>query len=174
MKFCFYTISKKSFKSLNFSVIKKDSYHYIFKNNLGEVLFKFNKVDFVSFIQFIIFQKYFSLKPVMDHLFYTLYFLNFGSILEIQLKGLGYKMLVTKDNKYLKLRLGYSHIILYKLSPHVFIKGYKGRFLFFALTKKSLKDLLSTLNRFKKINLYKGSGFIVKGSDLKLKDGKKK
>jgi large subunit ribosomal protein L6 len=98
--------------------------------------------------------------------------------LELWLKGVGFKSRVflsgLSNHKFLKLSLGFSHILLIKLPKtcDVFLVG-KKKIYFKGTSLQDLTQLVSYVQNFKLPDPYKGKGLNYKYKVKKLKQGKK-
>jgi ribosomal protein L6P/L9E len=101
---------------------------------------------------------------------------NLGFYIKMKLVGLGFKLKrVFLDNKrrYLKITLGFSHIIFFKVPEaiNVFVKK---RFFFLQASNfNKLMSFIRQLQNFRQINSYKEKGILRYNQKLKLKSGKK-
>ena len=89
----------------------------------------------------------------------------------LYLKGVGYK--VQKVNKFLYFKLGYSHLLVFKLPVSVQCDVIKNTTLI--LTSSNLQELNLTAFKIRclqKPDVYKGKGISYKDEILKLKEGK--
>ena len=90
-----------------------------------------------------------------------------GWFIELNLKGLGFKIFKINDN--IAFDLGYSSLILFKPIPKLKIKNFKGKLLLFSIEKELLNTAAFLIKNLTKIDLYKGKGFSLKNKELKLK-----
>jgi large subunit ribosomal protein L6 len=90
-------------------------------------------------------------------------------------KGLGYKFSLSPDNKYLELKLGYSH--LHRLlvpSQKIQLKLLKNAIVFSSKNLSLLGNFLFKIRQLRIPNSYKGKGIWYKNEKKKLKIIKKK
>jgi large subunit ribosomal protein L6 len=92
--------------------------------------------------------------------------------ISLSLKGLGFKA-KTRENK-LQLKLGYSHIVKYKLNNEVKVQiSKKTNLRLSSYSKQIITDQAAKICKLRKPDSYKGKGIIFRGQKLKLKVGKK-
>jgi len=91
---------------------------------------------------------------------------------ELELVGLGYRLTV-KGNT-LRLRLGFSHVIILTIPEGVFLIKRKKRLLIYSTNKSTLTFFVSWLVRLRKMNVYKIKGIKKKNQVFNLKPGKKR
>lgn len=104
----------------------------------------------------------------------SLYYLNFPYSLTLTLKGIGYKFVLSDHD--IKLRVGYSHFLTYKLRPEIFFKLINPTTLsLYSNNKFLLTQFASFLKLQKQTNLYKGTGifYIDECVNLKKKNNNK-
>lgn len=97
--------------------------------------------------------------------------------LELWIKGVGFKFKLFKPNTnitYLKLSLGFSHILLIQLPKTVFLQLIGKKKLFFkGLSLQTLTQIISFIQKYKSPDPYKGKGLNFKYKVKLLKIGKK-
>lgn len=147
-------------------------------NNLYLNLYKFNNIynnidlfyvnNFYKFncLQNKILLNYFNIY--LTSLYYNFYYLTYNYNLMIYLKGVGYKFII--ENNILKIRVGYSHYIEYKMDNDVyFLVKNPTTLLLYSNNKFILKKIASRLKMYKKTNLYKGTGIFYDDEIITLK-----
>ena len=95
---------------------------------------------------------------------------------KIRLVGIGYKIFLLNISSYqlLKLKLGFSHSIFYKVPSNFKIIILKSTFLY--LTNNSFyftNQIVAEIQSFKKPDVFKGKGVLKDNENIKLKEGKK-
>ena len=96
-----------------------------------------------------------------------------GFIKTLKLVGIGYRVII-KDN-FLVFKLGFSHIINYKIPEGIQVSSKKPDTLtFFSIKNDFLSTIINQIRLFKKPDLYKGKGIRFQNEIIKLKEGKKK
>lgn len=125
-----------------------------------------------------------KIKKVKNKNFYIISS-NFGKFFSIKnkgenffsqtliIEGLGYEINLSKNQKYLLIRLGYSHLYALKIPKSIS---------FFFITTKKIKFFSNNLNllmnwifkikNLKKKNSYKKKGFFLENERILLKKGK--
>lgn len=91
---------------------------------------------------------------------------------ELELVGLGYRLTI-KGNT-LRLRLGFSHVIILTIPKGVFLIKRKKRLLIYSTNKPILTFFVSCLLKLRKMNVYKVKGIKKKNQIFNLKPGKKR
>lgn len=88
------------------------------------------------------------------------------------IKGLGYR--TRKRRNWLIFKLGYSHLIRYKISSLIrFKRVKKNKLKLVSINWQVLKQTIEMIRAFKKPDVYKGKGIRYKGENFKLKLGKR-
>lgn len=101
-------------------------------------------------------------------IFNTLYYLQYNSITIINLNGIGYKFVL--DNKFLKMRVGYSHFIQYRKIPQIYFNLLNPtKLVLYSNSKFLINKIVSEIKSYKKINLYKGTGIFYENEFIILK-----
>lgn len=97
-------------------------------------------------------------------------------ILEIFGRGLSFNLFFKDNINYLKIKLGYSHFVIFKISKSIFIKRTKKpqKLLLYSLNYWDLSKLVFQIRNFKKDNSYKIQGIKFFNEETKLKAGKEK
>ena len=96
-----------------------------------------------------------------------------GYSLSLILKGVGFKASVS--GKELKLKLGYSHDVIFSIPENIIIQSPKPDKLFiFGIDKKHVHRVVSDIQRLKDKDVYKGKGILLENERIILKEGKKK
>ena len=122
------------------------------------------------------FQKFYFFNKLQNQ--YKQKILEVSKIQKIKLKliGVGYKINIfnEKFHKFLYLRLGYSHIICFKLPKKIKIKIIKQKIIIiYGYCKKSIHFFASILRMFKIPDIYKGKGILYENENIILKKNKK-
>jgi large subunit ribosomal protein L6 len=100
--------------------------------------------------------------------------LNLGFISNLIFRGVGFRVELL-DKFFLKLKLGFSHFVFFKIPPQIQIfSPKKTRIIIKSYNKQFLHEFSSRICSFKFPDPYKGKGILVKNQILQLKKGKKK
>jgi large subunit ribosomal protein L6 len=98
--------------------------------------------------------------------------LNF--VVRLTLVGVGFRIESIEKN-FMKLRLGFSHLVYIKIPEHIKIFTTKKTFLILeCIDEQLLKEFSSKICSYKKPDIYKGKGILYKNQSIILKEGKKK
>jgi ribosomal protein L6P/L9E len=116
-----------------------------------------------------------SLKMFINYFFRYIQGLNMGFYVKLKLVGLGFKLkrvFLENKQRYLKISLGFSHNIFYKVpnNINVFVKKK-----FFFLQSSNFNVIMSFIRQiqsFRQLNPYKEKGILLYNQKLKLKSGK--
>ena len=93
---------------------------------------------------------------------------------KLVLKGLGFKIMLTDDNKILELKLGYSHIIKVNVPyDEITLKVEKNSLLVQGFDPIQVGNFISKIQQLKFPDSYKGKGFWCKNESITLKEVKK-
>jgi len=95
---------------------------------------------------------------------------------KLKLVGVGYKVLLEKKNALtlLKLSLGFSHDIYFKLPNDIQITCYKNnKLIILGNNFKKVSLIASIIRSYKIPEVYKGKGILYENEQIKLKEGKK-
>jgi len=95
---------------------------------------------------------------------------------KLKLVGVGYKVSLIKKNKLtlLKLSLGFSHDIYFKIPNDIKIICYKNnKILILGDNYQKVTLIASKIRSYKTPEIYKGKGVLYENEQLKLKEGKK-
>lgn len=96
-----------------------------------------------------------------------------GSIIQLELVGLGYRAFV--KNNTLFLLLGYSHGIQYTIPPEIDIICIKPTLIsIFGLDKQQVHKIAANIKQFRPPEPYKGKGIRYINEFIQVKEGKKK
>jgi len=88
------------------------------------------------------------------------------------IKGLGYR--TRKRKNWILFKLGYSHLIRYRIPTLIRLKRIKkGKLKLISVNWQLLKQTVNMIRSFKKPDVYKGKGIRYKGENFKLKLGKR-
>ena len=110
-------------------------------------------------------------KQVIKSYFETL---EFGYKCSLELRGVGYKVLIKGSE--LIFSLGYSHKIIYKIPAQIFVKIIDSKntcFDLFGYDRQFVAEVANQLQLLKRPEPYKGKGLLLKGEVIILKEGKK-
>lgn len=91
---------------------------------------------------------------------------------ELELVGLGYRL--TLRGNTIRLRLGFSHVLILTVPPSVFLIKRKKRLLVYSTNRAVLTHFISLLLRLRKMSVYKIKGIKKKSQVFTLKPGKKR
>lgn len=91
---------------------------------------------------------------------------------ELELVGLGYRL--TLRGNTIRLRLGFSHVLILTVPPSVFLIKRKKRLLIYSTNRAALTHFISLLLRLRKMSVYKVKGIKKKSQIFTLKPGKKR
>lgn len=93
----------------------------------------------------------------------------------IYLHGVGFRFIVNENIKFFQLKLGYSHLIEFYIPEGIKIINYKKNFIIFeSYDLNLLTKFIFFIKHFKKPDIYKGKGILLKNEEIKLKEIKKK
>uniref|UniRef100_UPI0030010E24 ribosomal protein L6 n=1 Tax=Cocconeiopsis kantsiensis TaxID=3082010 RepID=UPI0030010E24 len=95
---------------------------------------------------------------------------------KLKLNGIGYKVFDTDDfeKKLVKFKLGYSHLIYFRIPKKINIFCLKTTKLFiYGHSYKDITLIGSFLRSYKKPDPYKGKGILYENEKIVLKEGKK-
>lgn len=96
-----------------------------------------------------------------------------GLKIQLQLRGMGFRSQI--KNNQLILKIGYSHLIYYKIPNGIKIKRIKKQKLnIYGITNQLLYQVSEHLRNYRFPDIYKAKGLVYKGEVFKLKQGKKK
>lgn len=94
---------------------------------------------------------------------------------KLKLNGLGFKLKLSEDTKFLTLKLGFSHIISMPIpKDRIKILVRKNILIVEGLDKVEIGNFVHSIKSLKKLDAYKGKGFIGTYEKEKLKVIKKK
>lgn len=128
-------------------------YYYINKNYINSI----NKIKLLKFY-----------KNYLNNLYTAIYSAIYPYKITLLLKGIGYKFVI--ENNILKIRVGYSHFISYKLNPEIYFHIDNPTTLtLYSNNKLLLTKVASFLKHQKPINLYKGTGIFYIDEYITLK-----
>ena len=98
--------------------------------------------------------------------------LNF--VVRLTFVGVGFRIEAI-ENEFIKLRLGFSHLVYIKIPSHIKIFTTKKTFLILkCIDEQLLKEFSAKICSYKKPDIYKGKGILYKNQVVILKEGKKK
>jgi len=93
---------------------------------------------------------------------------------KLVLKGLGFKISLTDDNKNLELKLGYSHIIKLDVpNDEIALKIEKNSLVVHGFDPVQVGNFVNKVRQLKFPDVYKGKGFWSKNESITLKEVKK-
>lgn len=174
-----YNINKDPTKQINFFFINKISYNlnffFPFLNNFCIFYLNKNKNSYFWIVN----KKYI---PTYISILKNFFVNNLkGWFVEIEIKGLGFRIILMERNlylkKYTKIRFdgGFSHFIDFKLPQSIYIKKKKRKnFLLYGYSIRELHNFVFLLTNFRPIGPYKIRGLKIKKFKIKLKPGKNK
>lgn len=93
-----------------------------------------------------------------------------GFYIKLFLHGIGYK--VWTDGKNLLLKLGYNHLIKFKLPEGIKAYSKKSQFVLFGVNKKDLHCIAQRIVSLRVPDVYKGKGVRYSEQFIKLKETK--
>jgi len=102
--------------------------------------------------------------------------LRFPFFIKLFLKGLGFriKLLELNNTRFLEFKLGFSHVILLKISSkNISVTAKKNSLILSGFLKTEVGNLANCIYNLRTPNIYTGKGFRYKRVSLKLKDVKK-
>lgn len=176
---------KKVKNNINFVVIPNYINVYYFKSKNILILQSVNKtctVDTYGFCLIFLRNKLFISKlKLFDTTFnikIRFYILEIESKISLKIKlfGLGYKIfeIPSFNSKILLFKLGFSHLIYYKIADNIQISVVKSLQLYInSYSFYTAMFYLAIIKHFKKPDSYKGKGFVGVNENLKLKPGKR-
>lgn len=159
---------------IKFKVNTKLNNIYLFllkNNNIINMLNLGKKVKVINSNK-LFFKDKASFYAFKSFLFNRFYEMIHGFFLELNLVGVGYNIYIYKNVLYIDL--GYSHYLGLNIKEGLLIKRFKQRLIIFGYSKKIVVDFSKILISLRRLNIYKGKGFIYKGQVIKLKEGKKR
>jgi large subunit ribosomal protein L6 len=88
--------------------------------------------------------------------------------------GVGFRV-ESIENDFMKLKLGFSHLVYIRIPKHIKVFATKKTFLILeCIDEHLLKEFSSKICSYKKPDIYKGKGILYKNQSIILKEGKKK
>lgn len=100
--------------------------------------------------------------------------LNLGFTTNLIFRGVGFRVEML-DKNFLKLKLGFSHFVFFKIPKQIQIfSPKKTRLILKGFNRQFLNQFSAKICSFKFPDAYKGKGILVKNQILYLKKGKKK
>ena len=107
-------------------------------------------------------------KNYLTNFYNAIYSAIYPYKITLLLKGIGYKFII--ENNILKIRVGYSHFISYKLNPEIYFNIENPTTLtLYSNNKLILTKVASFLKHQKSINFYKGTGIFYIDECITLK-----
>lgn len=129
---------------------------YYFLNKLYLQTYKFNNIFLNYYLNY--------LNSFYNNLYYMLYTYT----ITLNLKGIGYKFVIENNN--LKIRVGYSHYIIYPMDKDIyFLVKNPTCLVLYSNSKFCVKQITAFLKLYKKSNLYKGTGIFYDNEFITLK-----
>lgn len=95
----------------------------------------------------------------------------FGYTIELNLKGIGYR--VRQEDKKLIFSLGYSKPVIIDIPEDVVVNVNKQNFSLISPNLSILQNFATTIRKYRVPNSYKGSGILYDGEIIICKEGKK-
>jgi large subunit ribosomal protein L6 len=96
-----------------------------------------------------------------------------GFFIKLKVIGVGYRAYV--ENKYLKLKVGFSHIIKIPIIRKIKVKCIKNTKIYiYGIDLQKVTQIASKIRSYKKPDPYKGKGIRYEDEIVLLKEGKKK
>jgi len=104
----------------------------------------------------------------------TLVGVHLGFVLRLAFVGVGFRVESLEQN-FLKLKIGFSHLIFIKIPKNVSVVAPKKTLLVLkSLDKQVLYEFAARIRSYKLPDIYKGKGILLKNQIIRLKEGKKK
>jgi large subunit ribosomal protein L6 len=99
---------------------------------------------------------------------------SLGFVNSLSFSGVGFR-LESLNDKFMKLKLGFSHFIILAIPPYIQVSSLKKtQIILKCLDEQLLNEFCSKIISFKYPDVYKGKGILYKNQVLFLKEGKKK
>lgn len=99
---------------------------------------------------------------------------NLNFIIRLTFVGVGFRIEAI-ENGFIKLKLGFSHLVYIKIPSYIKVFMTKKTFLVLkCIDEQLLKEFSSKICSYKKPDVYKGKGILYKNQVVILKEGKKK
>jgi large subunit ribosomal protein L6 len=165
-----------------FSMVYKINKNYIFilKNNINFFNCKFFNVINIDKKYFYLFCGNALNKKNLLNIFLNIFFnfvkgLNQGFYIKFKIIGLGFKVkkiILENKRRYLKINLGFSHSIFYKIPNNINIFIKKKIIFLQGSNLNNLTIVSKNLQNFRYINPYKEKGILLYNKKYKLKSGK--
>ena len=96
-----------------------------------------------------------------------------GFLVELEAKGVGYKIL--REGNTMSFKLGLSHTVATEVPKDVVILNpHPQRMMIFGMDKQRVHSIVAQLRALRPPEVYKGKGLVRKGESLRRKEGKKK
>lgn len=169
---------KKIFSKVQFLGIKKYSFCFFLFHKFSLKFLNFNIFN-ISNTSLFFFSCIYKKQDLLNYFFNFIYLkikgLNQGFFFRFRIVGLGFKIKrldLYNKLRFLRIEVGYSHIILFKMPLDVRFYIKKKSFLIFSLNLHQLKNISIRLRTFRKLNHYKEKGILYLTEVLKLKSGK--
>jgi large subunit ribosomal protein L6 len=166
---------------INLLNIEKKTVKFVFLNKLKFIVITINFNDYYLELKNEIILSKNSVQRLNfvthQQIFFLTSFLNSFGLLStkiLHLKGLGLKANISKINRTIFLKLGFSHIIRVKYDAEILV-NIKNNFIFIqSINKNKIGNLAAFIRSLKYPDSYKGKGVWYKNEIKKLKTVKKK
>jgi large subunit ribosomal protein L6 len=98
---------------------------------------------------------------------------NKGFIVKLKLVGVGYRFFI--ENKYIKLKIGYTNLIKIPIPNYIKVKSINNTMLYvYGLDLQKIKEFIYKIRLHKRPDPYKGKGILFENEIINFKEGKKK
>ena len=149
--------------------IKDKNLYFDFNNytiNILPIMFYYANKNYINLTTKIKLLKFY--KNYLNNFYNAIYSAIYPYKITLLLKGIGYKFVI--ENNILKIRVGYSHFISYKLNPEIYFNIENPTTLtLYSNNKLILTKVASFLKHQKSINFYKGTGIFYIDECITLK-----
>lgn len=149
--------------------INNENLYFDFNNytiNILPIMFYYANKNYINLTTKIKLLKFY--KNYLNNFYNAIYSAIYPYKITLLLKGIGYKFII--ENNILKIRVGYSHFISYKLNPEIYFNIENPTTLtLYSNNKLILTKVASFLKHQKSINFYKGTGIFYIDECITLK-----
>jgi len=149
--------------------INNENLYFDFNNytiNILPIMFYYANKNYINLTTKIKLLKFY--KNYLNNFYNAIYSAIYPYKITLLLKGIGYKFVI--ENNILKIRVGYSHFISYKLNPEIYFNIENPTTLtLYSNNKLILTKVASFLKHQKYINFYKGTGIFYIDECITLK-----
>ena len=149
--------------------INNENLYFDFNNytmNILPIMFYYANKNYINLTTKIKLLKFY--KNYLNNFYNAIYSAIYPYKITLLLKGIGYKFVI--ENNILKIRVGYSHFISYKLNPEIYFNIENPTTLtLYSNNKLILTKVASFLKHQKSINFYKGTGIFYIDECITLK-----